>query len=163
MLAELAAPPTLPGAGAELRLSPALQSYLRECVSDRLMEERRYASGEAQLPWFRIHLYLSLGDPASALAVDHDLREGCVPGGMGLIALFGQLAPGLDIHEAMCRQMHLMHGCDEALELLTPPSEKRWTRLNVGPCRYSVLTLHEQAERLHRVMPCPMLIFSPAD
>jgi hypothetical protein len=143
---------------ADLCLSPALQDYLRHCVQERLREE-----GIERSPWFRIHLYLCLGDADCAQALDRDLRQQAEAGGaeLGLIALFGQLAPGMDIQAAMARQLRLMHGCDRQLQLLTTPSESRLTQLCVGPRRYAVLTMHERSSRLHCVMPCPMLVFSP--
>ena len=150
-----AAAPALPPAG-EPPLSAALQSYLRNCVRERLQSE-----GRSTLPWFRIHLYLRLGDASSAAALDRDLRQQGPT--QGLIALFGELGPGLTIQTAMARQLHLMHGADTQLQLVTPPSEQRLTQLTLDSHRYSVLTLHGEADCLHHVMPCPMLVFCPAD
>ncbi len=145
-----------PSAAAEPPLSDGLQAYLRNCVHERLERE-----GHSRMPWFRIHLYLRLGDAPSAAAVDRDLRQHSGGERQGLIALFGQLAPDLTIHTAMARQLHLMHGCDRQLHLVTPPSESQPTLLNLGGHRYEVLTSHDQADCLHRIMPCPMLIFCP--
>jgi hypothetical protein len=128
-------------------------------VRDRLRSEGRW-----QAPWFLIRLYLRLGEAASAEALDRDLRHQAASGpSPGLIALFGQLAPGMDMHEALSRQLRLMHSCDPQLHLLTPPSEARPTHLVLGSHRYSVMSMHEHAASLHRVMPCPMLVFSPAN
>jgi len=149
---------TSPTATTDPGLSPALQAHLRECVRERLREEGRNHS-----PWFRIHLYLRLGCPVSAAQLDRELRQHTEGGRIGMIALFGQLAPGLDIQTAMARQLLLMHGCDKQLHLVTPPSEKRVTCLHLGSQRFDVLTLHEDADSLRRVMPCPMLVFCPAE
>ncbi|MDN3922616.1 hypothetical protein [Roseateles violae] len=152
---------TLPcSSPADQCLSPALQAYLRDCVRQRLQSE-----GLPPTPWFRIHLYLRLGDMASAQALDRDLRQQAQGGGslLGLIALFGQLAPDLDIQSALARQLRLMHGCDRQLQLPTPPAEHRLSQVCIGPRRYAVLTLHGQSSRLHCVMPCPMLVFAPLE
>ncbi|MDY0744079.1 hypothetical protein SNE35_06165 [Paucibacter sp. R3-3] len=134
MLAEATAP-AAPAPAVEPPLSPALQGYLRNCVRDRLRSE-----GRDTLPWFRIHLYLRLGDAASAAALDRDLREQGPT--QGLIALFGDLEPGLTIETAMARQLDLM---------------------SLDTRRYAVMTLHGDADCLHRVMPCPTLVFCPAN
>ncbi len=155
MFATATAPPPV---SCEPVLSAALQAYLRNCVHECLQSQ-----GHAHTHWFRIHLYLRMGDPASAAAVDRDLRERTGGTAQGLIALFGQLAPGLTIQTAMARQLHLMHGCDTQLELETPPSESRGTQLHLGENRYEVVTLHGDADCLHRVMPCPMLVFCPVN
>ncbi len=141
----------------ESALSPALQSYIRDCVRKRL-EQDGCASAAG---WFRIHLYLQLGDEASATALDLDLRSPAVGGYAGLIAIFGQLAPGLSCQEALARQMALLQGQDKDLHLLTPCTANRRTQVQHGEYHYSVLMLHEDANSLHCVMPCPMLVFSP--
>ena len=140
-------------------LSPALQSYLRDCVQERLKQEGQ----GSETDWFRIRLYLQLGDEECAAALDHDLRAAALVGRSGLIAVFGQLAPGLEnCHEALTRQLMLLQGCDEQLQLTSPCSASRPTHLQFGEHRYAVLTLHEHADSLHRVMPCPMLVFVPS-
>ncbi|WP_077034016.1 hypothetical protein [Pelomonas sp. KK5] len=145
---------TVPAAGAEPPLSPGLQAYLRNCVQERLQEE-----GHAGSPWFRIHLYLRLGDAGTAAALDRDLRQ---HRNQGLIALFGQLAPELpSMQAALARQLHLMHGYDRQLQLVSAPAEQRPTQLQLGEQRFAVFTLHGDADCLHRVMPCPMLVFCP--
>jgi len=143
-------------AAAEPPLSPTLQGYLRNCVRDRLRSE-----GRDTVPWFRIKLYLRLGDATSAVALDRDLRQQGPT--QGLIALFGELGPGLTIQTAMARQLHLMHGADADLQLETSPSEQQFTQLNLDTHRYAVMTLHGDADCLHRVMPCPTLVFCPTD
>lgn len=142
---------------AEPALSPALQSYLRDCVRERLEQEGCPSASD----WFRIHLYLQLGDPASAEALDQDLSSPAVGGFAGLIAIFGQLAPGLSCQQALARQMALLQACDTELQLLSPCTPNRPTQVQHGEYRYSVLMLHERANSLHCVMPCPMLVFSP--
>ena len=139
-------------------MRPALQSYLRNCVQERLKQEEQ----GCETDWFRIQLYLQLGDEECATALDQDLRTAALVGRSGLIAVFGQLAPGLNCHDALTRQLMLLQGCDEELQLTSPCSADRPTHLQFGEHRYAVLTLHEEADCLHRVMPCPILVFVPA-
>ena len=145
-----------PAAAAEPPLSPALQGYLRNCVRDRLQSE-----GHNPLPWFRISLYLRLGDEDSAAALDRDLRQ--QDPAQGLIALFGDVAPDLDVQDAMQRQLQLLHRVDSQVELGSLPDAQRPTELRLDSHRYAVLPLHGEANCLHRVMPCPMLVFCPED
>ena len=147
-----------PSLSTDLALSPALQSYLRDCVQGRLQQDQAGCA----IDWFRIQLYLQLGDAECTAALDHDLRTAALVGRSGLIAIFGQLAPGLSCHEALTRQLLLLQGCDAQLHLTSPCSASRPTHLQFGAHRYSVLTLHEHADSLHRVMPCPMLVFVPS-
>ncbi len=141
----------------ESPLSPALQSYLRDCVQERLKQEGH----GCETDWFRIQLYLQLGDEECAAALDQDLRAAALVGRSGLIAVFGQLAPGLNCHDALTRQLMLLQGFDEELQVTSPCSADRPTHLQFGEHRYAVLTLHEDADCLHRVMPCPVLVFVP--
>lgn len=138
-------------------VSASLQTYLADCVRERLRREG-HSSADA---WFRIRLYLSLGDEATATELDRDLRAEAIGAPSGLIAMFGQLLPGLSTQAALVRQLTLMHHCDKQLHLLGTPSESRPTEVQVGPHRYAVLMMHEHADCLHRVMPCPMLVFNP--
>ena len=142
---------------SESPLSPALQSYLRDCVQERLKQEEQGCDTD----WFRIQLYLQLGDEGCVAALDQDLRTAALVGRSGLIAVFGQLAPGLSCHEALTRQLMLLQGCDEQLQLTSPCSTSRPTHLQFGEHRYAVFTMHEEADSLHRVMPCPILVFVP--
>lgn len=138
-------------------VSASLQSYLRDCVRSRLRRESLCSDST----WFRIRLYLNLGDEGTAAELDRDLRSEAIGAPSGLIALFGHLVPGLSTQAAMEQQLALMHRCDSQLRLLGRASESRITQLQFGPQRYAVLMLHEHADCLHRVMPCPMLVFNP--
>ena len=153
---------SVPPGRPEPALSPALQSYVRDCVMQALHADT--ADGDA--PRYAFHLYLCLGDEDCAATLCDDLRalaQGPQP--QGLIALFGQMADGLDAPAALARLMQLMHAHDRRLHLLSPPPQAEDGRLilSLGGQRFKVLSMHGEAHRLCRVMPCPVLVFTPKD
>src|SRR6478735_11345485 len=105
-------------AAAEVCLSPALQAYLRDCVRLRLRTE-----GLRQPLRMCIQLYLRIGDPACALALEHDLHQlgDAAERSVGLIAMFGQLAPGLSLEQAMARQLRPLRRAEASLD-----EEEEW-------------------------------------
>jgi hypothetical protein len=154
-------------------LSPDMQLYLRQRV--------RMATGDA-VQRCHIRLYQCLGDARSAEALYEDLIDFAdsecdtleapdVHGGMrrapGLVAVF-ECPPGSPEQEfapALWRHLQLMSDMDERLDIVgrssgSAPQEDE-VRLRVRERSFRLVVMHAQAERLTRVMPCPVLIFQP--
>ncbi|MET0517390.1 MAG: YqcI/YcgG family protein [Burkholderiaceae bacterium] len=144
-------------------LSQDMQSYLRQRV-------RMATSDAAQR--CDIRLYQCLGDERSAEALYEDLIDFAAEPqhdhpAAGLVAVF-ECPPGAPEQEfapALWRHLQLMSDIDDGLNIVgrssgTAPQEDE-VRLRVREQDFRLVVMHAQAERLTRVMPCPVLIFQP--
>lgn len=155
-------------------LGTAMEIYLRDRV-------RAAAAGSAvAMPrHLEFKLYQCLGDGRSAEALCEDLLElAAEPHSSrqsvtGLVAVFECATdsepaddadrPGfatlLAQHLTLLR--HQDHRVDTAAALQVP-DEERLTLTILGH-RYRLIVMHPDAERLARVMPCPVLVFLPIE
>lgn len=142
-------------------LSPAMQNYLLERV--------RGATATVPQQW-QINLYQALGDARSAEVLCQDLlafaeqkpHDG-PPG--GLVAVF-ECAPDEQAREfapALWRHLQLMCGGSPRLRTLGrdsgPAPDEDLVHLRIDAQDLDLIVMHAEAERLSRVMPCPVLIF----
>lgn len=140
-------------------LSPAMQSYLRERVSE----------AGADAPWllptqWQIRLYQCLGDEGSARALCEDLLRmtGTEQDDAGLMAVF-ECAPCQDrrsFEASLATHMRLMQQFDARLSLTHLRGHIDEARLQIMSRGVRMIALHADAERLSRVLPCPVLAFS---
>jgi hypothetical protein len=146
-------------------LSPAMQSYLRQRVSD----------AGADAPWllpprWDIKLYQGLGDSHSAAALCRDLlalvQQDGNPPRAGLLAVF-ECAPASggtpDFSASLATHLHLMHSLDARLgdvEMADSHKANDDLQLQILDRSFRLIAMHADAERLSRVLPCPVLAFS---
>ncbi|MDC6169258.1 hypothetical protein [Paucibacter sp. XJ19-41] len=141
-------------------LSPAMQSYLRERVSE----------AGADAPWllptqWQMRLYQCLGDAGSARALCRDLldlADTAASDDAGLVAVF-ECAPCQDrrsFEASLATHLRLMQQFDTRLSLthLRGHIDEAWLQIMSRSVR--MIALHADAERLSRVLPCPVLAFS---
>ncbi len=161
-------PMAAPGAKVPLAsdpLSPATQAYLHERVGDACapLAPRR----------LDIELYQCLADDVSVQALCHDLLA-CAEGNASLVAVFECPAPAPErgfmhaLREHLTQMQRLEpHICpvSPALAADEPGADRdRGTddwRIRVLGRDFLLIAMHADAERLSRVMPCPVLIFHP--
>lgn len=141
-------------------LSPVMQSYLRERVSE----------AGADSPWlqptqWQIKLYQCLGDEGSARALCRDLllmANSDGPEDAGLVAVF-ECAPCLDrrsFEASLTAHLRLMQQFDVGLALTQLRGHIDEAHLQIMSRSVRMIALHADAERLSRVLPCPVLAFS---
>lgn len=155
-------------------LGTAMEIYLRDRV-------RAAAAGSA-IPMPRhlnFKLYQCLGDGRSAEALCEDLLDlAAAPqssrhGAAGLVAVF-ECAPDSDpagdidrprFATLLAQHLTLMRHQDHRVDTVAAmqsPDEERLTLTILGH-RYRLIVMHPDAERLARVMPCPVLVFLPIE
>jgi YqcI/YcgG family len=141
-------------------LSPATQAYLHERVADACAPRcpRR----------LDIRLYQCLADDVSVQALCRDLLA-CANGSSSLVAVFECPAPAPEHGFVAALREHLMQ-----MERMEPnirpvpaahPGDvhvdtDEW-RIRVLGRDFLLIAMHADAERLSRVMPCPVLVFHP--
>lgn len=140
-------------------LSPAMQSYLRERVSE----------AGADAPWllptqWQIKLYQCLGDEGSARALCQDLLRmaGAEQDDAGLMAVF-ECAPCQNrraFEASLAQHLRLMRQFDTRLSLTHLLGHNDEARLQIMSRSVRLISLHADAQRLSRVLPCPVLAFS---
>lgn len=141
-------------------LSPAMQAYLRQRV--------RAATGEQSPQRWDIKLYQCIGDERSADALCEDLIDfvaGESKGINGLVAVFECSPCTADTPFAANLQRHLQLMQAASPELTVPGDHQTSNAIDdiavrIGSCAFQLIVLHADAERLSRVMPCPVLVFS---
>lgn len=141
-------------------LSPAMKSYLRERVSE----------AGADAPWllpaqWQMRLYQCLGDAGSARALCRDLldvADTAASDNAGLVAVF-ECAPCQDrrsFEATLATHLRLMQQFDSRLSLTHLRGHVDEARLQIMSRSVRMIALHATAERLSRVLPCPVLAFS---
>lgn len=147
-------------------LSPDMQSYLRQRVSD----------AGADAPWllpprWDIKLYQGLGDSRSAAALCQDLlalaQHGDNPPSAGLLAVFecaSASAGAPDFSASLAWHLRLMHKLDARLGDVERAGSQHLDdnelQLQILDRSFRLIAMHADAERLSRVLPCPVLAFS---
>lgn len=151
-------------------LGTAMEIYLRDRV-------HAAAAGSA-IPMPRhlqFKLYQCLGDGRSAEALCEDLLDLAAEPrtGAGLVAVF-ECAPDSDpagdidqpsfatlLAQHLTLLRHQDHRVDTAAALQSPDEER--LTLTIHGQRFRLIVMHADAERLARVMPCPVLAFLPIE
>lgn len=141
-------------------LSPAMQAYLRQRV--------RVATGEHLPQRWDIKLYQCLGDERSAATLCEDLLDFVAddPQGIsGIVAVFECSPCTTDTPFAANLQRHLqlMHSASPDLALSGDSAAldaNENIALRIAGRPFQLIVLHADAQRLSRVMPCPVLVFS---
>jgi hypothetical protein len=140
-------------------LSPATKAYLQRRVGD--------ASAPLIPQQLRIKLYQCLADGISVQALCQDLLQ-AARGGFSLAAVFECPPPapeqgfGAALHQHLQQMQHLEPRISAAgIEPGTIDEEDLALRLRVLGQDFLLIAMHADAERLSRVMPCPVLVFHP--
>jgi YqcI/YcgG family len=142
-----------------------MQSYLRQRVSD--------AGADASCllpPRWDIKVYQGLGDSHSAAALCQDLlalvQQESSPPRVGLLAVF-ECAPACggspDFSASLATHLQLMHSLDARLgdvEMADYDKTNDDLQLQILGRSFRLIAMHADAERLSRVLPCPVLAFS---